>query len=230
MYRWLTPASVSPSHLKTHSAGLTGVSVVNSCLILVFTVSHVKVKVRMSKQPLPTGASRKGLNNIKYSVDHIKVFKVGLEYSPSKNRFRSQLTWLHSLLKSTPRQNHQPVVWSLTLEKNISSPVNISCLRVEYTHFRKKWKLRSLHGSLRSGPAGWIYKNNIWKCPGMEECPSRICRITWENNLLEHFTTHPLHAIQIRISKYLLRVCRHNETLEQRGIITTTIPIQITIK
>ncbi|PIO60998.1 hypothetical protein TELCIR_17493 [Teladorsagia circumcincta] len=39
-------------------------------------VSHVKVKLRVSKQPMPPGSPRKGLNNHRYAVEHIKVYKV----------------------------------------------------------------------------------------------------------------------------------------------------------
>ncbi|KJH43226.1 hypothetical protein DICVIV_10762 [Dictyocaulus viviparus] len=38
-------------------------------------VSHVKVKLRISKQPLPAGSSRRGLNNIRYAVSHLDVYK-----------------------------------------------------------------------------------------------------------------------------------------------------------
>uniref|UniRef100_A0A7I4YU54 NTR domain-containing protein n=1 Tax=Haemonchus contortus TaxID=6289 RepID=A0A7I4YU54_HAECO len=38
-------------------------------------VSHVKVKLRVSKQPMPPGSPRKGLNNHRYAVEHIKVYK-----------------------------------------------------------------------------------------------------------------------------------------------------------
>ncbi|CAJ0582613.1 unnamed protein product, partial [Mesorhabditis spiculigera] len=38
-------------------------------------VSHLKVKVRVSKQPLPAGSTRKGLNNLKYGVEHVHVYK-----------------------------------------------------------------------------------------------------------------------------------------------------------
>ena len=55
-------------------------------------VSHVKIKVRQSKQPMPTGSSRKGLNNIKYAVEHIRVFKVS----------RVSETVLESALRSPP--------------------------------------------------------------------------------------------------------------------------------
>lgn len=39
-------------------------------------VSHVKVKVRVGKQGLPEGSERKGLNNLRYTVQHVEVFKV----------------------------------------------------------------------------------------------------------------------------------------------------------
>ena len=42
----------------------------------IISVSHVKVKVRLTKQPLPQGSARKGLNNIRYAVQHVNVFKV----------------------------------------------------------------------------------------------------------------------------------------------------------
>ncbi|KHJ93336.1 hypothetical protein OESDEN_06757 [Oesophagostomum dentatum] len=38
-------------------------------------VSHVRVKLRVTKQPLPAGSARKGLNNIRYAVSHEQVFK-----------------------------------------------------------------------------------------------------------------------------------------------------------
>ncbi|CAJ0589896.1 unnamed protein product [Cylicocyclus nassatus] len=38
-------------------------------------VSHVRIKLRISKQPMPPGTGRKGLNNIRYAVIHEKVFK-----------------------------------------------------------------------------------------------------------------------------------------------------------
>ncbi|CAP30619.1 Protein CBR-TAG-225 [Caenorhabditis briggsae] len=38
-------------------------------------VSHVKVKVRVGKQGLPEGSERKGLNNLRYTVQHVEVFK-----------------------------------------------------------------------------------------------------------------------------------------------------------
>ncbi|EPB68030.1 tissue inhibitor of metalloproteinase [Ancylostoma ceylanicum] len=38
-------------------------------------VSHVKVKLRVSKQPMPPGSARKGLNNLRYAVNHLKVYK-----------------------------------------------------------------------------------------------------------------------------------------------------------
>ncbi|WKX90685.1 hypothetical protein Q1695_009492 [Nippostrongylus brasiliensis] len=38
-------------------------------------VSHVSVKLRVSKQPMPPGSPRKGLNNHRYAVKHVKVFK-----------------------------------------------------------------------------------------------------------------------------------------------------------
>ncbi|CAI5453142.1 unnamed protein product [Caenorhabditis angaria] len=38
-------------------------------------VSHVKVIARVAKQGLPADTSRKGLNNLRYTVQHVKVFK-----------------------------------------------------------------------------------------------------------------------------------------------------------
>ncbi|GMS78481.1 hypothetical protein PENTCL1PPCAC_656, partial [Pristionchus entomophagus] len=38
-------------------------------------VSHLKIKLRVSKQPMPGDDSRKGLNNIRYAVEHLEVFK-----------------------------------------------------------------------------------------------------------------------------------------------------------
>uniref|UniRef100_A0A1I7XMS5 NTR domain-containing protein n=1 Tax=Heterorhabditis bacteriophora TaxID=37862 RepID=A0A1I7XMS5_HETBA len=38
-------------------------------------VSHVKVALRVTKQPMPVGSSRKGLNNIRYVVEHMHVYK-----------------------------------------------------------------------------------------------------------------------------------------------------------
>ncbi|CAB3397599.1 unnamed protein product [Caenorhabditis bovis] len=38
-------------------------------------VSHVKIHVRVGKQGLPQGSARKGLNNLKYTVEHKKIFK-----------------------------------------------------------------------------------------------------------------------------------------------------------
>ncbi|CAD6186916.1 unnamed protein product [Caenorhabditis auriculariae] len=38
-------------------------------------VSHVKVKARVGKQGLPEGSTRKGLNNLRYHVEHLDVFK-----------------------------------------------------------------------------------------------------------------------------------------------------------
>ncbi|CAJ0950444.1 unnamed protein product, partial [Mesorhabditis belari] len=38
-------------------------------------VSHLKVKLRITKQPLPEGSTRKGLNNLRYGVEHLQVFK-----------------------------------------------------------------------------------------------------------------------------------------------------------
>ncbi|CAI2353351.1 unnamed protein product [Caenorhabditis sp. 36 PRJEB53466] len=38
-------------------------------------VSHVKVKIRVGKQGLPEGSERKGLNNLRYTVEHVEVFK-----------------------------------------------------------------------------------------------------------------------------------------------------------
>ncbi|KAJ1351355.1 hypothetical protein KIN20_007348 [Parelaphostrongylus tenuis] len=38
-------------------------------------VSHVRVRMRISKQPMPAGSPRKGLNNIRYAVKHLKIYK-----------------------------------------------------------------------------------------------------------------------------------------------------------
>ncbi|KAF8384824.1 cri-2, partial [Pristionchus pacificus] len=38
-------------------------------------VSHLKIKLRVSKQPVPGDETRKGLNNIRYAVEHLEVFK-----------------------------------------------------------------------------------------------------------------------------------------------------------
>ncbi|RCN30707.1 tissue inhibitor of metalloproteinase [Ancylostoma caninum] len=38
-------------------------------------VSHVRVKLRVSKQPMPPGSARKGLNNLRYAVNHVRVYK-----------------------------------------------------------------------------------------------------------------------------------------------------------
>ncbi|KAK0410800.1 hypothetical protein QR680_005328 [Steinernema hermaphroditum] len=39
-------------------------------------VSHARILIRQTKQKMPDGSPRKGLNNIKYSVKHIDTFKV----------------------------------------------------------------------------------------------------------------------------------------------------------
>ncbi|KAE9419493.1 hypothetical protein Angca_004326 [Angiostrongylus cantonensis] len=38
-------------------------------------VSRLKVRIRVSKQPMPPGSLRKGLNNIRYAVKHLKIYK-----------------------------------------------------------------------------------------------------------------------------------------------------------
>ncbi|GMT08892.1 hypothetical protein PFISCL1PPCAC_189, partial [Pristionchus fissidentatus] len=38
-------------------------------------VSHLKIKLRVSKQPVPGDNTRKGLNNIRYAVEHLETFK-----------------------------------------------------------------------------------------------------------------------------------------------------------
>uniref|UniRef100_A0A1I8A6E0 NTR domain-containing protein n=1 Tax=Steinernema glaseri TaxID=37863 RepID=A0A1I8A6E0_9BILA len=42
-------------------------------------VSHARILIRQTKQKLPDGSPRKGLNNIKYSVKHVDTYKVPKE-------------------------------------------------------------------------------------------------------------------------------------------------------
>ncbi|KAK6049710.1 hypothetical protein COOONC_12786 [Cooperia oncophora] len=62
---------------ELHIYGRPGIQLENTAepLIEIYAVSHVKVNLRVSKQPMPPGSPRKGLNNHKYAVDHIKVYK-----------------------------------------------------------------------------------------------------------------------------------------------------------
>ena len=54
------------------------------------SVAHTKINVRQTKQKMPEGSDRKGLNNIRYTVTFPTVYKVSCIISTSmktKNEF-----------------------------------------------------------------------------------------------------------------------------------------------
>uniref|UniRef100_A0A9J2QAY5 NTR domain-containing protein n=1 Tax=Ascaris lumbricoides TaxID=6252 RepID=A0A9J2QAY5_ASCLU len=46
-------------------------------------VSHLRVKFRVTKQPMPNNPLRKGFTNIRYGAHHIRIYKVPPQFANS---------------------------------------------------------------------------------------------------------------------------------------------------